>query len=203
MINAAAFASMTGTGLDQAEARLGRYERTLLSMRPWLPEKCEAFLDVGCGLGGVAILVARRYPGAEIHLLDGDLAGEKWGGFREDGRPWADVNVAARICARELPGRSIVPWTPVLVRRWGHRLGAEGGFRFDLVYSICSWGHHYPIETYVDEVRGGLRSGGRLIVDLRREHAERGRAELHQDFDWLADIARDGKKYVRTVWERP
>ena len=194
MIHAEALARASGIGIEQAERRVGRYEQTFLSMKPWLPPGLvRDFLDIGCGISGIAVFVAQHYGGRAVaHLLDGNGAGEKWGGFRKDGRPWNDVGQAARIFRALYPGAVCADWGP------------EPECRLippcELVYSICAWGHHFPIEMYVDMVHRVLRPGGRLIVDLRREHAERGREELHQDFDWVADIPSEGKKYIRTVW---
>ena len=39
---------------------------------------------------------------------------------------------------------------------------------YDLIVSIRSWCYLYPIETYVDVVKTGLRPGGRLLVDVSK-----------------------------------
>ncbi|MGK0448192.1 MAG: SAM-dependent methyltransferase, partial [Polaribacter sp.] len=41
--------------------------------------------------------------------------------------------------------------------------------KFDLIISIISWGFHYPVETYLDEVFDNLKPGGTLIVDVRKD----------------------------------
>ena len=70
------------------------------------------------------------------------------------------------------------------------------------IYSICSWGHHYPIETYLDLVCRCLRRGGTLIVDLRLWKLDRGKAVLARYFGFVNAIGVLGKKYQRTVWNR-
>lgn len=39
----------------------------------------------------------------------------------------------------------------------------------DLVLSLSSWGFHYPIQTYKDEVYRIMKSGASLILDIRKE----------------------------------
>lgn len=42
------------------------------------------------------------------------------------------------------------------------------GLPLDLVISLVSWGFHFPVSTYLDQVHDLLREGGRLILDLRK-----------------------------------
>ena len=71
----------------------------------------------------------------------------------------------------------------------------------ELVYSNCSWGHHYEIETYLELVLRVLKPGGTLIVDLRiGEVGAHGRSVLIRHFKPDAILATSGKKYLRTVW---
>lgn len=189
--------SLGGTGLapQHVAHHMGRFERTFESMKPWLPAQVENFLDIGCGLGGVAIHVARHYPGAVAHLIDG--AGEigKWTSYREDGKPWADVRVAVRLFRKHCPAAEVLAHPP---------LDSAVVPPCELVYSNCSWGHHYPIDTYLGLAGRVLKPGGRLIVDLRLGRVgEYGAAQLEaHGFTLVWTIAAEGKKYARTVWER-
>ena len=38
---------------------------------------------------------------------------------------------------------------------------------FDLVFSLLSYGHHYPVSTYLKKIKLLLVQGGVLILDLR------------------------------------
>lgn len=191
MLVPAVLAEITGTTLEQAEARVNRYERTFRSMKPWLPAgEVKAFLDIGCGLGVVAMWVAHHYPCATAHLIEGTSDGEKFS-YRPDGKPWADVKQALGLWARHCPSRAVNAWPP------------DPGLTIpcELIYSICSWGHHYAIETYLDLVRRSLRAGGRLIIDLRAGRVgEQGREALAKYFRFATDIQVGKKKYMRTVW---
>lgn len=198
MISPQDLARLTGTSVEQAEARTTRSRRHYEMMRPWLPERCDAFLDIGCGLGGIAAWVAHHYPLAMAHLLDGAAPAEKWGGYRDDGQPWADVHFAGQLFARHCPGRVAVAWTPESVAREGFREQ-----RFELVYSNCSWGHHYSIDTYIAPVARSMANGATLIVDLRvGDIGERGALLLRRHFAPVNEEVYVGKKYRRSVWRR-
>lgn len=189
------FADVTDTTLMQAEKRTSRYMRTFLIMKPWLPTgEVKNFLDIGCGLGGVAMLVASHYPNATAHLLDGDEYTEKWTGYRTDGKPFADAKIAASLFAKYCPGRE--------ARVWPANPKVEVPL-CELIYSTCSWGHHYPIETYLDVLCRCLRPGGTVIVDLRLgEVGDHGRRVLGEYLSHVADVySGEGKKYTRTVWK--
>lgn len=194
MIDAAALASETGTSIEQAENRIRRYERTFLSMKPWLPASdVNNFLDIGCGLGLIAAHVAQHYPGATAHLIDGEEWQEKWTGYKDAGRPWADVKLALQLFAKHFPGSAVRAHTP-------DPLGPTIG-PCEVIYSNASWGHHYPIETYLELVLRSLKPGGTLIIDLRIGHVgEHGRAVLAKHFEHVTNIEAAGKKFDRTVW---
>ena len=40
--------------------------------------------------------------------------------------------------------------------------------KFDLVVSLISWGFHYPLSTYLDQVYERMAPGGVLILDVRK-----------------------------------
>lgn len=37
----------------------------------------------------------------------------------------------------------------------------------DLVFSLVSWGYHYPVTDYLEDACALLRPGGTLILDVR------------------------------------
>ena len=189
--------SLRETGLSDMHAahHAERYRRTFETMLPWLPEQDAVthFLDIGCGYGGVAMWMARHYPDAVAHLIDGD-GGDKWVGYRADGQAWSDVRLAARLFAKHSPGRVFKTYTPYPAMTMT--------IPCELIWSNVSWGHHYPIETYLDLVLRSLKAGGTLIVDLRiGDVGEHGEEVLSRHFQ-RKGTAHAGKKYTRTVWRR-
>ena len=185
--------SLRETGLSDLHAthHAGRYEHTFQTMLPWLPPAVRDFLDIGCGYGGVAMWMARHYPDAIAHLIDGD-GSDKWVGYRADGQAWSDVKLAARLFEKHCPGREV----------HAHQPDPAQTIPCELIWSNVSWGHHYQIETYLDLVLRSLRSGGTLIVDLRiGEVGAHGEDVLARHFI-RKGTAHTGKKYTRTVWAR-
>lgn len=174
----------------EVEHEPGRFERTFNAMKPWLPASVKDFLDIGCGRGAIAVYVARHYRTATAHLMDGDHE-EPPQSWRTDGVAWRDIKGALQAFATDCPGIPVKAWPP----------DPALTIPCELIYSNCSWGHHYPIETYLDLVTRSLKPGGTLIVDLRRgEHAEHGEAVLAGRFTRRGTIESPGKKYLRTVW---
>ncbi len=170
-----------------------RPERTFLSMRPWLPRDAENFLDIGCGLGGVAMWTTRHFPRATAHLIDGEMQSQKWVSYQDGGQAWADVHIAVRLYAKHCPGREVRSWPPDPAQVTIPPC--------ELIFSNCSWGHHYPIETYLDLVRRTLLPAGVLIVDLRKgDIGSHGADVLSRHFSRTGTIDVGEKKYIRSVW---
>jgi hypothetical protein len=149
-------------------ATIAQYE----ALRPWLPATCGALLDVGSGLGGVDILIARHYtPAPDVWLLDGE------GGLPEverHNRPFSHMGVAERFLA--LNGVALGGYfdTTGGVRR----LSARSLPALDLVVSFGSWGFHFPPSDYLGLVSAFASPGATVIVEVRR-----GRE------DWLQQLA--------------
>lgn len=191
IINAEKFAELTGSSVEQALFRLARYHNTFDSMQPWIATlTVKSFLDIGCGLGGVAAHVARYFPRADIHLLDGDALGVR-AVYSDKTVPWADVNVAVKVVRAINPQRRIFGWRPSDVEKIPP---------CNFIYSNCSWGHHYSIETYLQLVSSLLAKDGVLIVDLRKGGIGiQGSVLLSSRFKKVFEMD-DGKKYIRTIW---
>ena len=167
-----------------------RFLRNFENMKPHLPEGVSAFLDIGSGLGGIAGHVAKHYPEAVAHLMDGAKAEASWTSYRPGGKPWACVFAAAQH-VRRFSGSKVE----------AHVADPDETIPCELIYSTVSWGHHYPIEVYLGLARRSLKPGGTLIVDLRLgEVGEHGREVLARHFKQAWADIHIGKKYARTVW---
>jgi SAM-dependent methyltransferase len=136
---------------------------TLEQLRPHLPARLEHVLDIGCGLAGIDLLLARAYPGAHFTLLDRD-------GFDTRRRVGWAKHVADFGAYNHLAESDrFLHINGVQRRRYAtHDIGREPFPRkpFDLVISLLSWCFHYPADTYAHLIR--LAPGGVLIVDVRR-----------------------------------
>lgn len=120
---------------------------------PWLPSEVDSVLDVGCGLGGIDVHLANKYPGAVLWLLDknGD-SGSKIGWHSSAGvfGSYNSLDETVSYLRQKGVKNDIRPITDL-----------PEGLQVGLGVSFLSWGFHYPLETYSFEA-------DTLIVDVRR-----------------------------------
>src|SRR5262245_3259185 len=45
--------------------------RDLMLLQPYLPQRADAILDIGCGMAGIDLLLWRHYGDPVLNLLDG------------------------------------------------------------------------------------------------------------------------------------
>ena len=60
--------------------------------------------------------------------------------------------------------------------------------------SLWAWGFHFPAATYADLVQGLMRSGGRVILDVRDDTD--GREVLERTFDSV-DVVGEFPRHTR------
>lgn len=164
-------------------------KRNYDQMAPWLPEQCGALLDVGSGLACIDAFVAHHWKlQPRIYLLDGD--GQKSNRMSGYGiaKPWNAVSDGADFL-RTLGVHSVVALQPP---EWPEE-------PLDLVISLISWCHHYPVEVYLDRVYKSLRSRARLIVDVRKNTT--GGDVLSGRFRFLGEVGRTAKT-TRMAFEK-
>ena len=139
-------------------------------IEPHLPEKISSILDIGCGLAGIDVLLAKRYPYATIALLDGDGDESNWRpGYASTMGPFSSRKVAESVL--ELNGVRRPLWKDV---------GTQEVLEADLIISLLSWGFHYPLSTY--------RTNGLHITDLRSTLPIKGK------------VIASTQKYNRCIW---
>ena len=128
-------------------------EEDFNGMEPYLPSECSSILDIGCGMAGIDVLLARRYPHAQLHLLDGDGDESNFrGGMKPSMLPFNSRGAADQLLAANGVTKQV----------W-HDIGTQD-LKADLVISLLSWGWHYPLETY--RVRAKT-----TIADVREKRA--------------------------------
>jgi len=155
----------------------------------WLPARIDNILDIGCGMGGIDILIQRSRNASKIYLIDGDGTGEKRNGFDAEMKPWNDVREAKQFIAGNVSNCKVYDKTPTR-------------FFVDLVISLKSWGHHYPIDTYLTLVERSLRYYGRVILDIRKGHKEVGLRSMLNNGFWLLSCIYETEKSERMVFEK-
>lgn len=132
------------------------YEQSLLrvfmSIRSTLPAQCSSVLDIGSGLGGIDVLLARHYGHLDICLLDGiDCPAE----VHKHREPFSNATVAmdfqhkngnhgVTCCFPKPPDRT-----------------------FDLIVSFASWCFHIEPAEYIDAAKAAMHEKSTLILDVR------------------------------------
>ena len=70
--------------------------------------------------------------------------------------------------------------------------------KFDLVVSLISWGFHYPLSTYLDQVYQKMALGGVLIIDVRKVTMSDPLTELRTKFGDVSIIT-ESNKHMRVA----
>jgi SAM-dependent methyltransferase len=164
--------------------RAMQYEYEMI--KPFLPKKCNTILDIGAGLGGIDILLSKHFNNPKIYLFDRDYENVKvvYGynrgeSFYNSFKATTELMAANKIKNYEL-------------------LNAENGYPdlkgIDLIISLLSWGYHYKVETYINEVFNSLKPGGRLILDIR-ENTDGVQIIKKKNFSHLLKIQHYNKAY--------
>lgn len=155
---------------------------------PHLPRRAVTILDIGCGVGGIDVLLYRHYGTPRLYLADRTQTDDRvYYGFTERGAFYNSFGVTRRLLQRNR-----VPEAEL------HFRDVDEGFRLDipeavdLVISLISWGFHYPVSIYADEVRALLRPGGRVILDVRK--GTDGKTQLEARFPRVTTISAGPKK---------
>jgi hypothetical protein len=157
------------------------------AIEPHLPERCRAFVDVGGGMGGIDILLARHFPDAGVGVLDGRADpplvtrhAQTFNNLAITHR-FLEANGVRASRLMMLPADD--PGTPKAL---------------DLIVSFGSWCFHYPPIAYLKWVKACCHAGTRLILEVRRGHYD-WQAELAQAFDPIATCG-ESEKFIRVVY---
>ena len=139
-------------------------EEEFSALSPYLPQTASAVIDIGCGIAGIDVLIAARYPQASLFLLDRTKTDQKiYYGMNERGAFYNSLDISrkvlemngvapGRIHTQEATGRNEVMFEEA----------------FDVVLSLLSWGFHYPVSSYLAAVYEKLKPAGVLILDIRK-----------------------------------
>ena len=162
-------------------------------IRDALPDSPLHILDIGCGVAAINLFLFRHYrqsPRTHFHLLDKTSTAHRvYYGFKSQGAFYNSLAVA-----RELLIQNGVPAENIHLMEVTPDLHIPVATPLDLVISLLSWGHHYPVETYLNQVHDRLASGGRLILDIR--HGTDGDKPLRSKFAAVTALY-EAEKFTR------
>lgn len=152
-------------------------------------------LDIGAGIGfGTAALFEVFGKDGSYYILDkSELAkpGELYYGYQEEAAPYNDLKLT-----RDFLLGVGVPAKKLYVCDAGKPQGFPENTIFDLVMAHISWGFHFPVSTYYEQVRRATRRGSIVYLDLRK--GTDGAEILRNDFDlvWSSPAS----KSESTAW---
>lgn len=138
--------------------------RDYAQIREYLPARAANILDIGCGMAGIDVHLFRHYGARpKLFLLDKTKKDFIFYGYKERGAFYNDFRLTGKFLEMNgVPAESIV-----FVDAEAGNVRAQN-VKFDLVISLISWGFHYPLEIYFEEVLEALAPGGAIIVDVRK-----------------------------------
>lgn len=172
--------NLTFTGFNDKVQEYIRYQRTNRSpaeymrilrnefrvMKPYLNKSIRNVLDIGCGLGSINVLLNRYLPAVEtFHLLDRSLVedGKLFGGWGHEGVFYNSLDVAKEFLTTN--GVSVEKLH--IIEANEKKTIDVPDDNVDLLISLLSWGFHYPLEYYLDEVERVISDECIWILDIR------------------------------------
>jgi SAM-dependent methyltransferase len=180
-----ALSDLVGNRTRWQEAYEASLSATMASIEQDLPAWCASVLDIGGGMGGINILLARLWPDLNVTILDGEDDAPVMRRHRET---FNNAAVARRFLEQNGVGH---------IDFFSPRLGEPRPF--DLIVSFASWCFHYEPAVYLDFVRACCRPGTVLILDIRRDKPH-WRPELEKAFA-LRRVALVAPKFERIVFD--
>lgn len=162
----------------------------------FLPKKCCKVMDIGCGVGGIDVLINQRYDNiVKLYLLDKtEINKQVFYKFNSTGAFYNSLETAKKMLSiNGLSGDRIT----LMEARKDNKILVDD--KMDLVISLLSWGHHYPVSVYLDEVDRILAPHGLLIMDVRAGTS--GLDELQKRFSLSKQIYQCDK-YRRMLFQR-
>lgn len=164
------------------------------AMKHYLPAHARVILDIGAGVGGIDILLVKHYAHIKptIHLLDRtEMPNKVYYGLQDQGCYYNSMPIA-----RDMLIANRIDTEQIVLQEENGTYRINSPQQFDLIISLISWGFHYPISVYLDQVYDKLADNGVLILDVRKQYG--GIEQLQKKFG-KAEIIFDANKHVRAV----
>lgn len=161
------------------------------TMKPYLPTQASRIVDIGSGIAGIDVFLYHHYrssiPKLDLFLLDKTETTKKiYYGFHQQASYYNSLEMAKLMLMSNKVNEENIHLISV---NFYYEIECSSA---DLVLSLISWGYHYPVSTYLEQVYQWLKPGGRLILDVRK--GSDGENELKQKFPENHLIMQDKKR---------
>lgn len=190
----------SGLSLTESAQRLdeeiGRFSALI---KPWLPAQSAKgivrVIDIGCGIGTSLVALWRHFgKTAKYVALDKtETAKQVYYGFEKDAAAYNDLALTTKFLVSAGIPASRLSTIDVNHKPFPRELGP-----FDVVISTISWGFHYPVATYLDDVLATTQHGAILYLDLRLDQGSEELLAPHFELLWSST----GRKQFSGVWRR-
>eukprot|EP00241_Pyramimonas_parkeae_P023410 CAMPEP_0114311136 /NCGR_PEP_ID=MMETSP0059-20121206/19651_1 /TAXON_ID=36894 /ORGANISM="Pyramimonas parkeae, Strain CCMP726" /LENGTH=271 /DNA_ID=CAMNT_0001435265 /DNA_START=1208 /DNA_END=2023 /DNA_ORIENTATION=- len=158
------------TPTDLYKGALAAYET---AVQPYVPMSPHRVLDIGCGMALYDVFLLKKFgseTNMELYLLDKTSEQVRQPGFVGVGFHKEGVfsHYTNLECARQiLIDNGASPQNVHAITASTTALDSLESSSFDFVFSLLSWGHHYPVKTYIVGVKRIMKRGSVLLLDLR------------------------------------
>lgn len=164
-------------------------------MLPFVPRGVKQILDIGCGLGGLDVLLAGLPSRPHIYCMDSRTESHKIRyGFEINKECYYNsFDCTADLFIANGYGSESATLIDITEK------GVVKDKSLDMVMSTLSWGYHYPVSEYLDFVDRVLKPHGVVILDIRETTL--GREDMQRCFSEAFVIAKQNKSY-RMLYRR-
>lgn len=164
-----------------------------------LPHSAATVLDIGCGIGGIDVLIDRHFSSKNekpnFVLLDTDGRAKKSHfGYAPKDSAHNALAATERFAVRNRIERERLTLVNI------NQQSFPKDRRFDVVLSLLSWGFHYPVNEYAALVHETLSKSGVVILDVRKNSS--GEEDLKRHFDSVDRIF-ESEKFFRVACRGP
>ncbi len=162
-------------------------------LKQYLPQNANSILDIGCGVAGIDVFINNHYTNKiNIFLIDKtEIDKNVYYNYEKRGSFYNSLKVAKSLL--EING---VDSSQINLQEATASNEIKFKQKFDIVISLISWGFHYPVLTYLDEVYKKMNKNGILILDLRKHTG--GEKDIEKRFANY-QIIFENKKYMRIL----
>lgn len=153
----------------------------------------ESVLEVGCGLGRGTIYLNELLKDQNVSYTLADRTGytENTGAFNPaQDEYYNDLNLTKEFC--ELNGVSNIETFDTELDDWGNLK------KFDLIFSVCSFGMHVKIERYMDRLLSVSKPTTTMIFGVRSPYDQNSFAGMFDEIIYKQDNS--GKNLTRENW---